>query len=41
MSESKVRPIPAAIAASAHINEQQYVEMYRRSIEAPDAFWAG
>ena len=40
MSESKVRSIPASIAASAHINEQQYDALYRRSMEAPEAFWA-
>ena len=40
MSESKVRPIPPDIAASAHINEQQYQELYRRSLAEPDAFWA-
>ena len=40
MSESKVRPIPAGIAAAAHINEQQYLALYRRSIETPDEFWA-
>ena len=38
MSESKVRPIPPDIAASAHINEQQYQELYRRSLAEPDAF---
>ena len=40
MSESKVRPIPPDIAASAHINEQQYQELYRRSLADPDGFWA-
>lgn len=40
MSESKVRQIPAHIAAAAHINEQQYIALYARSLEAPDAFWA-
>ncbi|MGE0860133.1 MAG: acetate--CoA ligase [Gammaproteobacteria bacterium] len=40
MSESKVRPIPPDIAASAHINEQQYQNLYRRSLADPDGFWA-
>ena len=40
MSESKVRPIPASLAAAAHINEQQYLELYARSIASPDSFWA-
>ena len=40
MSEVNTRPVPADLAAKAHINEAQYVEMYQRSIEDPDAFWA-
>ena len=40
MSESKVRPIPASIAQTAHVNEQQYLELYARSIADPDGFWA-
>ncbi|MCP5201824.1 MAG: acetate--CoA ligase [Gammaproteobacteria bacterium] len=40
MSDNTTRPVPAAIAAAAHINEQQYKEMYARSLAEPDAFWA-
>ena len=40
MSEVKIYPVPPAIAADAHIDHQQYVAMYSRSIEEPDAFWA-
>jgi acetyl-CoA synthetase len=40
MSEVKVYPVPPAIEANAHIDHQQYLTMYRRSIEEPDAFWA-
>jgi acetyl-CoA synthetase len=40
MSDVKTYPVPAAFAANAHINEQQYNEMYRRSVEDPDGFWA-
>ena len=40
MSEANTRPVPADVAAKAHINEAQYVEMYKRSIEDSDGFWA-
>ncbi len=40
MSEEKVYPVPAAIAAKAHINADQYAAMYQRSIEDPTGFWA-
>ncbi len=39
MSEEKVYPVPPAFAASAHISETQYREMYRQSIDDPDGFW--
>ncbi len=35
----KVYPVPAALAATAHINAAQYETMYKRSIEDPDGFW--
>ena len=41
MSEVKTYPAPAALAASAHIGASQYAAMYDRSINDPDAFWAG
>ena len=41
MSEVKTYPAPAALAASAHIGAEQYNEMYTRSINEPEAFWAG
>ncbi|WP_295583536.1 acetate--CoA ligase [uncultured Lamprocystis sp.] len=40
MSDEKVYPVPAAIAAKAHINAEKYEVMYKQSIENPDAFWA-
>ncbi|HXK55820.1 MAG TPA: AMP-binding protein, partial [Gammaproteobacteria bacterium] len=40
MSEEKVHPVPAELAASAHINAAKYEEMYRRSVDDPDGFWA-
>lgn len=40
MSEIKTYPVPAAVAAHAHINDAQYQEMYRASIDNPEKFWA-
>ena len=40
MSDSTTRPVPAHIAESAFVNEQQYDDMYARSLSDPDAFWA-
>ncbi len=39
MSETKVYPVPADLANSAHINAEKYQEMYQRSIDDPDGFW--
>ncbi len=40
MSDEKKYAVVAAIAEKAHINAKKYREMYRRSIEDPDNFWA-
>jgi len=40
MSETHVRPVPEHFVGLAHIDLETYNEMYRRSIEEPDAFWA-
>ncbi len=40
MSEIKTYEVPAAIAAKAHINAEQYETMYKRSVEDPNGFWA-
>ena len=40
MSEEKVYQVPAAIAAKAHINAEQYAAMYKQSLEDPQGFWA-
>jgi acetyl-CoA synthetase len=39
MSE-KVYPVPEDFAAQANITSEQYDEMYKRSIEDPEGFWA-
>ena len=41
MSEVKTYPVSPALAGAAHINEERYAAMYDRSINEPDAFWAG
>jgi len=40
MSDEKIYPVPDAIAAAAHINKETYDEMYARSVDSPDEFWA-
>ena len=40
MSEEKVYPVPAGFAAHAHIGKSQHEEMYRRSVDDPEGFWA-
>jgi acetyl-CoA synthetase len=41
LRESRVFPPPAAFAAHAHVQSlAQYQELYRRSIEQPEQFWA-
>jgi len=40
MSEGKLYPVPAEVAAHAWINDAQYKEMYQRSVDDPEGFWA-
>ena len=40
MSEVKTYPVSDEVAAHAHINNDQYLEMYDRSINDSDGFWA-
>ena len=40
MSEEKIYPVPDDLKTSAHINAQQYEEMYARSISDPEGFWS-
>ena len=40
MSDDKVYPVPADAAARAHIDANTYREMYARSVEDPEGFWA-
>ena len=36
----KIYPVPSAFGRDALINQSSYQEMYRRSVEEPDSFWA-
>ena len=36
----KNHPVPAELAASAHINRERYDAMYKASVETPDQFWS-
>ena len=40
MSEIKTYQVPEAIQKNAHINNEQYLAMYKQSLENPDEFWA-
>jgi acetyl-CoA synthetase len=40
MSEVHTYPVPEEFAANAHITLEKYQEMYQRSIEQPEQFWA-
>ena len=40
MSDVKVYPVPAEFAAKSHIDQALYEEMYQRSVEDPEGFWA-
>jgi len=40
MSEEKIYDVPANFTAHTLISEQQYQEMYRQSVDDPDAFWS-
>ncbi len=40
MSEAKLYPVSAEVAAHAWVNDAQYLEMYKRSVDDPEGFWA-
>ena len=40
MTDHSVFPVPAEVAANALIDNDQYLAMYKRSIDDPDGFWA-
>lgn len=40
MSDVKTYPVFDKIKAATHVTQDQYQQMYRRSLEQPDEFWA-
>ncbi len=38
--QPKTYPVPEAFARQAHITAEKYEQMYRQSVERPEAFWA-
>ncbi len=40
MSENQLFPVPDAVAKSAWVDNDKYLEMYQASVEDPEAFWA-
>ena len=40
MTASKTYPVPENVLQSAHLTASQYDEMYKQSVEQPEAFWA-
>ncbi|HIO14275.1 MAG TPA: acetate--CoA ligase [Chromatiales bacterium] len=39
MSDDKIYEVPSEVAARAHLTDEQYTEMYARSIADPEGFW--
>ena len=39
MTAGKTYPVPENILQSTHLNASQYDEMYKQSIDQPEAFW--
>jgi acetyl-CoA synthetase len=37
---TKLYPVPAELAATAHINRERYQQLYRASLEQPQQFWS-
>jgi acetyl-CoA synthetase len=40
MSDEKIYDVPAEVAAKAYIDNAKYKEMYQRSMDDPEGFWA-
>src|SRR5665213_27200 len=40
MSETKVYPVPEEWKRRARVDDAKYRAMYKRSVDAPNAFWA-
>lgn len=40
MTQATLYPVPENIKQRAHVTNEQYLEMYRESVEQPEQFWA-
>ncbi len=40
MTDNSIYPVFDSIKANTHLSKEQYQEMYRRSLDDPDGFWA-
>ena len=40
MSDAKIYQVPAEIAATAHLSQAKYEQMYNRSVNEPEVFWS-
>ena len=40
MTASKTYPVPDNILENTHLTQEQYDQMYKRSVEDPEGFWA-
>jgi len=40
MSHDELFPVPKSFASGAHADNDKYLEMYKRSVADPEAFWA-
>ena len=40
MSDDELFPVPESFATGAHVDNDKYLEMYKRSVADPEAFWA-
>jgi len=39
MTDTAYYPVFDSVKATTHLNEEQYMKMYKRSLEDPDGFW--
>ena len=40
MSDNSYFPVPESAAKGAHVDNDGYLEMYKRSVDDPEGFWA-
>ena len=40
MSQNEIFPVHESFATGAHVDNEKYLEMYQRSVDDPEAYWA-